>query len=238
MDHVRDIANMVHACQNANEAETAIAIRCTSLFDELYKAAQIKECRGNEVKNRMEMHSGMGTGSVIEVGSESIIEVGSDSVIEVGSESVIEVGLKPERQAPKPQFRPEVEELIKWFQEQLRDARSQAASKWTWGVDLTDEDLAKLVRGADRGYELPHLGYDDSLSSEALHSMTSERLNADALEDPDDEDLRFDDLSGPMEIPELHFPELKFHFLSLDVPERMSLTTSLTLSSKPSPERK
>jgi hypothetical protein len=46
--------------------------------------------------------------------------------------------------------------------------------------------------------------------------MTSERLNADALEDPDDEDLLFDNLSGPMEIPELHFPKLKFHFLPLD----------------------
>jgi hypothetical protein len=30
--------------------------------------------------------------------------------------------------------------------------------------------------------------------------MTSERLNADALEDPDDEDLHFDNLSRPMEI--------------------------------------
>jgi hypothetical protein len=60
------------------------------------------------------------------------------------------------------------------------------------------------------------LGYDDSLLSEALHSMTSERLNADALEDPDDKDLYFDNLPRPIEIPELHFPKLKFHFLPLD----------------------
>jgi hypothetical protein len=90
----------------------------------------------------MEMHSGAESGLVIEVGSDLVIEVGSELVIEVGSEL--------EHQAPKPQFRPEVEELIKWFQDQLKEARrSQAASKWTWGVNLTDEDLAQLVQGAN-----------------------------------------------------------------------------------------
>lgn len=97
MDQIRDITNVVHACEIANEAETAIAIRRASLFNELYRAAQNKEFPDEVEQDEMEMDSGENSvtqrrvGSVIELTSDSVIEVRSQSVIEVGSESVIGV---------------------------------------------------------------------------------------------------------------------------------------------------
>ena len=38
-----------------------------------------------------------------------------------------------------------------------------ASSKWTWGVDLDENDLEGLVRAGDKGNVLPNSGYDESL---------------------------------------------------------------------------
>ncbi|KAH9952474.1 hypothetical protein BGW80DRAFT_1469795, partial [Lactifluus volemus] len=35
--------------------------------------------------------------------------------------------------------------------------------KWTWGVDLNDNDVRGLFRAGDRDYKPPHSGYDESL---------------------------------------------------------------------------
>jgi hypothetical protein len=222
MDQIRDITNMVHACEIANEAETAIAIRRASLFNELYRAAQNKEFPDEVEQDEMEMDSGENSvtqrrvGSVIELTSDSVIEVRSQSVIEVGSESVIGVLSDPmievESESP-PEFGPDIDGLKKWVRHKLKEAHDQGARKWTWGVDLTDEDLAQLVWGADREYELPHSGYDRSLPSDA---QIFEDLKADELEDPNDQELRFEELSDPMDIPELDLPVLAFHFIQLD----------------------
>ena len=100
MDEIRDLTNMVHGLQVANEAEKAIGIRRASVFNELYEAAQKKECTAAKRRmeqDEMEMDSGENSvtqrrvGSVIELTSDSVIEVRSQSVIEVGSESVIGV---------------------------------------------------------------------------------------------------------------------------------------------------
>lgn len=45
MDQLRDVYNMVHACEMANEAEKDIAIRRASGFNELFEAALKKESR-------------------------------------------------------------------------------------------------------------------------------------------------------------------------------------------------
>ncbi|KAF8339500.1 hypothetical protein F5887DRAFT_919675 [Amanita rubescens] len=36
--------------------------------------------------------------------------------------------------------------------------------KWTWGVDITPDDIAKMFRATDREYAVPHSGYDCSLT--------------------------------------------------------------------------
>jgi hypothetical protein len=37
------------------------------------------------------------------------------------------------------------------------------ATKWTWGIDLTESDVAAIVRAADNNFRIPHSDYDDSL---------------------------------------------------------------------------
>ena len=107
------------------------------------------------------------------------------------------------------QFGLEVEELKKWMKKVVKDAEPNAARKWTWGVDLTDEDLLCLIRGADSEYQVPHSGYNQNLSTGSLRSQISEVLNPAHLEDWNDSDLLFDELSTSIKvIPELRSPEI------------------------------
>lgn len=55
------------------------------------------------------------------------------------------------------------------------------ASKWTWGVDLTEADLEEMVHGADRGFILPHSGYDESLEDDQTWSKYSSLPDIDKL---------------------------------------------------------
>jgi hypothetical protein len=89
----------------------------------------------------------------------SVIEISSGSIMEITSGSAPTLPLEPEPE--------EIDGVQKMIQDQLREAWSQGVWKWTWGVDLTDEDITTLVRGADQDYGLPHSGYDLACS-EAL----------------------------------------------------------------------
>lgn len=167
LDQLRDTYNMVHACEVANEAEKAIAIRRASGFNELYEAAVKKECDHQYLE-----------------GSERPLEE-------------TDPGL------------PHTKQLLKILVSKLSQENA-SAWKWTWGVDLNEDDLSKLIRGANRNNDIPHSGYDQDLPSGSLQSQTSHALDPAMLEDPNDSDLLFDDISssigmvpelGPHEIP-------------------------------------
>ena len=184
MDQVRDTYNMAHGCEVANEAEKDIGIRRASGFNELFEAVLKKECDAGELA------AGSGLGREQQRDSEGEQQQDSES----GSD--------------KQQFGPEVEGLKKLIKKLVMEAGGMASSKWTWGVDLTEDDLRSLIRGADRQHQVPHSGYDQDLSSGALRSQTSEALDPVNLEDPKDGNLRFDDVSistipdlGPHEFP-------------------------------------
>ena len=122
----------------------------------------------------------------------------------------------------KQQFGPEMEQLKESMKQMVKEGLRKASSKWTWGVDLTEADLRELVWGADRQHQVPHLGYDQDLSSGALQSQTSKRLK---LEDPTDQDLRFDDTSDSISpIPELHPRDFPDYSLILEGPFRPEFT--------------
>jgi hypothetical protein len=177
VDQLRDTHNMVHACEIANEAEKDIAIRRASGFNELFEAALKKECDGSNAES----------------GAQSAQAVGQEYKSAQGS------GKGKEKQ----QSGPAVEQLKQLMKTLVVQA---AASKWTWGVDLTDDDLRGLIRGADRQHQVAHSGYDSELPSISLRSE-SEVLDPANLGDPNDPDLRFDDLSQPFVI----IPELLPH---------------------------
>ena len=178
MDQARDLYNMVHGCEIANEAERDIAIRRAAGFNELYEAAVNKECEGD---------GGSGPGSDMAVIERS------------GSGSVKGKGKEKER----PQFGPEVERLKTLTKDLVRSAGEMGSSKWTWGVDLTRDDLLALIRGADHDQD-SHTGYDSPLPSGSLKSASSAALNPDNLEDPMATDLRVDKPSSSIaSIPKL-----------------------------------
>lgn len=193
MDQLRDVYNMIHACEIANQAERDIAIRRASGFNELYEAAVKKE---------------------------------ADTAFK--KEAATASGERPDQQSAsrttvntkgKQRFGPEVEDL-KQLTKRLIMHGGIASSKWTWGVDLTDNDLRAMIRGADRHYQLPHSGYDQDLISGPLHSKSSDALDPDNLEDPKDPELRFDELSRSITIiPELHPSEFPTYSEVLPVPE-------------------
>ncbi len=51
-----------------------------------------------------------------------------------------------------------------------------SAWKWTWGVDLNENDLSEMIWGADRNDEIPHLGYNQDLPSSSLQSQPPRHL--------------------------------------------------------------
>jgi hypothetical protein len=79
------------------------------------------------------------------------------------------------------------------------------ADKWVWGPNLTPKDIQDMVRGSDRGYQIPHSGYDDDLKSGRLAGKSSPIPTPDVIEDPGDPNVLFDELSNDIGI----IPELK-----------------------------
>src|SRR6266581_1609663 len=79
------------------------------------------------------------------------------------------------------------------------------ANKWIWGLNLTPKDIQDMVRGSDRGYQIPHSGYDDGLKSGKLAGKSSPILTLDVIEDPGDPNVLFDELSNNIRI----IPEMK-----------------------------
>jgi hypothetical protein len=167
---------MVHACEVANEAEKATAIRRASGFNELFEAAVKKECNVER-------------------------EDKSGSAANKGKEK---------------QFDLEVKALKEYIVETLKTGDR----KWTWGVDLTDEDLRDLIRGADRGHQVSHSGYDEDLPSSSASGETSSNL--------EDKDVRFESISKSITIiPALH---------PLEIPDYSLLSPECyTTDSEPDP---
>ena len=135
-----------------------------------------------------------------------------------GFNELFEAAMNKERDQPETQPEPELESVPNMNVENAEDprlrpgivilktmlkkvVREMGVAKWTWGVDLTHDDLRQLIRGADRPHEDIHSGYDRDLPSISLQSDTSEPIG---LEDSDDQELHFEDISASIaSIPEL-----------------------------------
>ena len=194
MDQVHDTYNMVHACEVANEAEKNIGNRRASGFNEFFEAVLNKECEIREVE------SGSGLGSEQGQASSGSKEKGKE----------------------KPRFGPAVEELKKWTKKLVKECGENATWKWTWGVDLTDEDLRRLIQGADRQHQVPHSGYDQDLPSDLVQSLTSVNLA-----DWDDKNVQFDKLSVSISvIPELPSQKIPTYSSVLVDPSRNLIAKS------------
>ncbi|KAF8344803.1 hypothetical protein F5887DRAFT_917827 [Amanita rubescens] len=57
-----------------------------------------------------------------------------------------------------------IELLHEHYDAEHRRLEQHPSLKWTWGVDVLESDISNMFRAADREYELPHSGYDCSLT--------------------------------------------------------------------------
>ena len=213
MDKVQDTFNMAHACQLANEAEMDIAMRRASGFNELYEAALKKESEGEQ----------RGTESdPINIESESIraawcpIDIKEQLLaLRMGQKSSASDRAgkkskgKQKEKASIDRFGPDFEDLLSLLKSLVRQGAEMmsAKSKWTWGDDLTEMDLRRMIRTADEPTRTSRSDYDDELPSGSNGTKPSEHSAGRSIDNPDDPELWFDELSEPvMEVPELDVP--------------------------------
>jgi len=160
---------MAHACEVANVGERDYGSHRGSIFNELFEAAQLKEMN-LEGKRRMQgKRSGSGLGLGVGYQVETISRKKQRKEKEVAPATQM-----PQIAAPLMANRP--------------------ADKWVWGLNLTPKDIQNMVRGSDRGYQIPHSGYNDDLKSGRLASKSSPIPTPDVIEDPGDPNVLCDEL--------------------------------------------
>lgn len=127
---------------------------------------------------------------------------------------------KPKGRNGKEPLKAPVEDLKSQMKEIIMLCTSDPSRKWTWGVDLTEADLARLVRGADRhSPDHPHSGYDTGLETMSLKSVSTYSIDASKIEDPEIFKPRFDELSPdfpsiPLLADHQHPPNLRFSMIN------------------------
>jgi hypothetical protein len=178
-DKLRDAYNWAQACETANKAEKEVAARRASGFQELFVAALAKE--SSVFKDADNPGGGWGSKEFSRKDKECRSSCCSKPT-EKGKEREKETGREecPTKQSLK---------------ELWRQMVSLPPSKWTWGVNLKPEDIDGMVRGADRFYQLPHSGYDESLRSGKAKGWSSPIPNASDIEDTTDPNIVFEELS-------------------------------------------
>jgi hypothetical protein len=182
----------------------AVAVGVMDQLRDTYNMVHACEI-GNEAEKDIAIRRASGFNELYEAALKK--ESGQQSDPDADSDSEQQSGLRsPGTGKGRQQFGPEVNDL-KDLTKRLAMQGLNASSKWTWGVDLNDDDLFGLIRGADRQNELPHSGYDQDLPSGTLQSTTSKVLDPVELEDPDDPELCFDELSSSI----TSLPKLRPH---------------------------
>jgi hypothetical protein len=183
---------MVHACEVANQGERDIAGCHDSAFNQLFEAALVKEL-DVEVPDR---EPGLGLGA----GYRGEAERREQSLL--GSQRNKSKGNNKEGNTAKRSGR-----LRERARQLWELASRRPPTKWTSGVDLTKEDLALMVRGADQNYKLLHSVYDDDLRLGKLRGSGSLLPDPNELENLHDSNVKFDELSPDI----THLRELEPH---------------------------
>ena len=159
---LRDLRSFVHAARSQFSADVIVATRRASGLNEMFEKAVVKD-----------------TSADSDVGSEDISRL--IAVADAGQSRP-----RSSRKKGKSRQVQESEKVKGWrlvSEGRLATAQKDTlpASKWTWGVDLTEADLKEMVHGADRGFILPHSGYDESLEDDQTWSKYSSLPDIDKL---------------------------------------------------------
>jgi hypothetical protein len=104
-------------------------------------------------------------------------------------------------------------ELARMFTEysarELTRMQQDPATKWTWGIDLTESDVAGIIRAADNNCRIPHSDYDKSLP------MGNMRGGESSLETGSLEQSLPHSVVYQSPVPELASDDIPTHFASL-----------------------
>ena len=177
VDRLRDAENRSQGLAEANKGEVSIGMRRASGFYELYEEVLRKE-----------------------VNLEQGPIPSSGSAADPDSDDFSWGGKKGKGKAKAKKGKTKVSEIAEHVrteaEKQLREPRAfgEVKSKWTWGVDLNSQDIWEMTRGADKGYQIPHSGYDNDLRTGKLRS-SSPIASPNDIEDPDDPNIFFDELT-------------------------------------------
>ena len=196
VDRLRDAEYTSQGLAVANTGESHIGMRRASGFYELYEQVLKKEVDLEQRPIPIPM-SGSGPESDTGAGFTKGRKKGKGKAKEKAKANVSQVAERVRTEAEM----------------QLREPGPfrHGESKWTWGVDLNSGDIWEMVRGADKNYQLPHSGYDDDLRTGKLRS-SSPIPNPNDIEDPDDPDILFEELSHNPFIRDLQLDEIPLAF--------------------------
>ena len=197
-DKLRDVENMVHGMEVANGGEKDIGMRRASGFYELYENVLKKE-----VELEQTAGPGLGSGSG-DANSQNLFACKKGTGKGKSKTSKIAESV-----------RAEADDL--WRKSAAGNSGiGRGGSQWTWGVDLNSQDIWNMIRGADRQYQLPHSGYDNSLATGRLRT-SSPIPSPNDIPDVDDPATMYDQLSHD-------FPYIR-HLRPNEVPIAFSFPT-------------
>jgi hypothetical protein len=92
---------------------------------------------------------------------------------------------------------------------ELTRMQQDPATKWTWGIDLTESDVARIIRAADNNCCIPHSDYNQSLPMGNMHGGES------SLETGSLEQSLPHSVVCQSAVPELASDDIPTHFASL-----------------------
>jgi len=191
-DKLRDLWNLVHACETANTGERDLAARRASALNLLYEAAVIKGA--GEAGMGSILGQAAGTSDTAPV--PGVPHATSAGTSRVGHPAAVDGDRM--RKGKNREYTADV-----------GLGQSMAEDKWTWGSHLTYDDLTAISRAADRHFQIPHSGYDMELRTGRLRGVASPNPNPAEIEDIGDPELRFDELSADFPfIRDLHPDEI------------------------------
>jgi hypothetical protein len=212
-DGLRDLRNVVHACEAANEVERELAVRRVSGFNQLFEAALIKE---TQVSN-------------YEADAGADADVDADGPFELWKNRKKSLRKSGKSSKANPWKRTVITDVSDRVRNQAREVMqywvNKPEVKWTSGVDLTLNDLKEMIRFADRADDFEHSAYDESLDTGKMsgkHSPTHKPQEIDsdgAIYSDVANDVVIPRFLEPKEIPvAFSFPPL--HHLGRHIPPK------------------
>ena len=193
LESLREIRNIIHAHEMANQAERDVAMRRASGFRQLFEAVLHKEKMGMSIFDP-------GSGPKPNMEPKSTPQTTQPQIIDLTDGSIVPDRIVPpgtgECTSGNHTSATGTGDPLKSLKRDLKAvmmAMAGPSKKWTWGVELDLTDLQGMVRGIDRGSELSHSGYDTELGSASISSTFSDYMQQPYVSP---RESKFDDVSS------------------------------------------